>query len=219
MEARQAEVLRETLDRLRDALAELRASRRRLVLAADADRRAIERELHVGVQQRLVSLAVNLQLADPLIEADPEAAKALLEGMASDVQQALDETARLAQRIYPPLLRARGLAAELRAVASSVGISASVEVDADLSCAPEQVWTIRQCWLEALEHGGTEVRPVVTVSASGGALAFDVVADFAGSDTELLRLRDRTEALGGQLTIQPEPGCGTRMSGWLPLAR
>ena len=85
---------------MHDEIDDARA-RRRLVLAADADRRAIERELHEGVQQHLVALAVNLQLARQSADADPEAAKELLEQMGRDVQQALDETAQLAQRIYP----------------------------------------------------------------------------------------------------------------------
>ena len=84
---------------------ELRASRKRLVLAADADRRSIERDLHDGVQQHLVALAVNLQLARGLVDADPAAAKALLEEMGRDVQQALDETARARAADLPAAAR------------------------------------------------------------------------------------------------------------------
>ena len=98
------------------------------MLAADDDRRRIERELHDGVQQHLVALAVNLQLASGLTEADPAAAKALLDEMKHDVQRALEEAARLAQRIHPPLLEASSLAASLRAAASSAGVTSSVEV-------------------------------------------------------------------------------------------
>src|SRR6266508_5642563 len=109
LDARHVEALRETLDQLRVEVADLRASRERLVLAADADRRRIERDLHEGVQQHLVALAVNLQIAATLTDADPAAAKALLQEMGADVQQAVDETAQLAQRIYPQLLQAGGL--------------------------------------------------------------------------------------------------------------
>ena len=111
-------------------VAELHAARRRLVLAADADRRSIERELHEGVQQDLVALAVSLQLATQAVESDPAAAKELLEEMARDVQQAIAETAKLAQRIHPPLLEPGGLAAALRAAAVSSGVRGSVEVAA-----------------------------------------------------------------------------------------
>ena len=78
---------------------------------------SIERDLHEGVHQHLVALAVNLQLASRLTDTDPARGQALIEQMARDVQQALDETAQLAQRIYPPLLDAGGLAAALRSAA------------------------------------------------------------------------------------------------------
>jgi signal transduction histidine kinase len=204
----------------------LHASRRRLVQAADVDRRLIEHHLHERVQQHLVALAVNLQLAHELTHADPPAAKALLEEMGHDVQRALDETARLAQRIFPPLLEAGGLAAALRSAAVSIGIPASVEVATGASDSPEVLRTVYFCCLEVLEHAGDGARASVTVREEQGALAFDVVEDGAGSaavgassDAELERLRDRVEALGGQLMIQSEPGRGARVSGSLPLSR
>ena len=122
LEVPRGESLQESLDRLRLEVEELRASRERLVLAADAERRSIERELHDGPQQHLVALAVNLQLARRLADADPAAAKLLLEEMGRDVRQALDETGKLAHRIYPPLLEAGGLAAALRSAAVAVGV-------------------------------------------------------------------------------------------------
>jgi signal transduction histidine kinase len=226
LEARLVEALRETLDRLCLEIAELRASRERLVLAGDADRRMIERELHEGVQQHLIALAVNLQLAGGLADADPAAAKALLEELGRDVQQAVDEAAQLAQRIYPPLLEAGSIAVALRSAAVSAGIPASVEVAAGTSCPPEVARTVYLCWLEALEHAGTEARVRVTLREEDGALAFEVVdhaarsaAAAARSDAGLGRLRDRVEALGGRLTIRSEPGRGIRVSGSLPVSR
>jgi signal transduction histidine kinase len=179
----------------------------------------MERELHDGVQQQLVALAVNLQQASALVEGDPAATKELLDRMARDVQQALDETGRLAERIYPPLLEARGLAAALRAAAVSTGVRASVEVAPGLSCAPGVARTIYQSWLEALRHAGDDARPAVSLREDEGAIAFELVADFARSDPELARLRDRFAALGGRLTIRSEPGGGTRVFGSLPLSR
>jgi signal transduction histidine kinase len=220
------ETLRETVDRMRLEVAALRASRERLVLAADADRRRIERDLHEGVQQHLVALAVNVQLAGGLADADPAAAKALLEEMGRDVQQALSDATQLAERIYPPLLEAGGLAAALRSAAISAGIPASVEVTATASYPPEVAGTVYFCCLEALEHVAAGARATVTVRDEKGALAFDVVEDGArsaaakvGSNTGLDRLRDRVEALGGRLTIGSESGHGTRVSGSLPLLR
>jgi signal transduction histidine kinase len=218
LEAEHVEDLRGTLDRLRLELADLRASRRRLVLAADADRRAIERELHKGVQQHLVALAVNLQLASRLADADPEAAKTLLEEMARDVQQALDETAQLAQRICPPLLEAGGLAVALRSAAASIGIPTSVEVATGAQLPPEVAAAVYWCCLEALERAGAGAQATITVRGEEGALAFEVATDGDGSGAELERLRDRVEALGGTLTIRSQAGRGIRFSGELPLS-
>ena len=96
-----------------DEGAELRASRERLVLAADAQHREIERELHGVVQQHFVALGVNLQLAAQAVDTDPAAAKELLASMGRDVREAIADTARLADRIHPPLLEA-DLAVALR---------------------------------------------------------------------------------------------------------
>ena len=218
MEARHVEALRETLDRLRHEVAELRASRRRLVLAADADRRTIERELHERVQQYLVALAVNLQLAEQSVDADPAATKALLAEMGRDVQRALDESAQLAQRIYPPLIAAGGLAAALRSAAGAAGVRASLEVTAGASFPPEVAGTVYWCCLEALQHAGAGARATVTVRAEQEAVVFEVVEDGSRSGAGLERLRDRVEALDGRLTIRSEPGRGTRVSGSVPLS-
>jgi signal transduction histidine kinase len=219
LQARDTEEIRESLDRLRLEVAELRASRERLVLAADADCRSIERDLHGGVQQHLVALAVNLQLAGSLADTDPSAAKALIDEMGRDVQQALDETAQLAQRIYPPLLEAGGLAAALRSAAARAGVSVSVEVAAGASYPPEVTRTVYLCCLKALEHAGAGARTRVTVREEEEAVAFEIVDDGAGSDAGVDRLRDRVEALGGRLTIRSGPGRGTRIAGSLPLSK
>jgi signal transduction histidine kinase len=195
---------------------ELRASRRRLVLAADADRRTLERELHDGVQQQLVALAVNLQLAAQALAADPATAKTLLDELGRDVQQALDQAGQLAQRLYPPLLDAGGLAAALRSAAMSVGIRVTLDVRPGVSYPPEIAAAVYWCCLEALEHAGAGAHAAVTVRDEDGAVAFEVVADALAG--ELDRVSDRVEALGGRLTIRPEPGGGTTVSGSLPLA-
>ena len=220
------EPLREALDRVQREVADLHASRKRLLEAADAEHRAIERALHEGVQQHVVALAVNLQLVSQLLDTDPAAAKALLEEMGRDVERALDETGRLAQRIYPPLLEAGGLAAALRAAATSRGVAVSVEVEAAAGCPPEVVRTVYMCCLEALEHTGAEAQVAVRVRKEEGAIALEVVADgprtvaaAARSSAGLDWLRDRVEALGGRLTVRSEPGQGIRVSGSLPLSR
>jgi signal transduction histidine kinase len=210
----ESEGLGDALEPLRAELERLRESRLRLVQAADADRRRIERELHGGVQQHLVALAVRLQLLESALGSDPAAARALLEEIGRDVQDAVDEAARLAQRIYVPFPDL-GLAAALRAAATSAGVPASVDVSAGSSCSAEILHTVYACWLEALEQPGDA--PAIIVREDAGALVFDVVRG-ADPAAELDALRERVEALGGVLTIQTEAGgCRTRVSGSLPL--
>jgi signal transduction histidine kinase len=192
-------------------------------VTADDDRRRIERDLHDGPQQHLVALAANLELARRLADGDPAAAKALLAEMGRNVHQALEDTRRLAQRIYPPLLEAGGLAVALRTAAASVGIPTRIEVPAGLDCPPEIAGTVYFCCLELLERAGQGARATATVREEEGALAFEVVADAgppaAASAAVLSRLCDRVEALGGELTVRSEPRDGIRVSGSLPLSR
>ncbi len=200
----------------------MRASRERIVLAADADRRRFERELHDGPQQHLVALSVNLQLAHDLVETDPAAAHALLVELERDVRQALDETAQLAQRIYPPLLEAGGLGAALRSAAVSAGVRASIDVPAGATYPPEVAGTVYLCWLEALERAGTGARATIAVRADKEGLVFELGTDAAHAQMDaagLDWLRDRVDALGGRLTLTSEPGGGARVSGSLPLSR
>jgi signal transduction histidine kinase len=211
--------LRDKLEQLRREVTELRAARERLVLAADAHRQRLEHDLHQGVQQHLVALAVNVQLAESLLESDPTATKALLEEMRRDVQDALDEAARLAQRIYAPPLELGGLAAALRSAAVGAGVPASVDVSTASSYPPQIVQTVYSCWLETLEHAGNETPARITVREEGGALIFEVDRDEARPDAGLDRLRDRVEALGGRLTTRSEPGSRICVSGSLPLSR
>jgi signal transduction histidine kinase len=218
LKPRQDEGLRETLEQLRAEVTALRASRERLVLAADADRRRLERDLHEGAQQHLIALAVNLQLAESSIESDPAEARLQLEQMRREVQAALDETARLAQRIYASALELGGLAAALRSAAVSAGVPASVDVSAGSSYLPEIVQTVFSCWLEALEHGGNGTPVSITVREENGALAFEVICNFS-PDADPDWLRDRVEALRGRLTIRSELGGRVRVSGVLPLSR
>jgi signal transduction histidine kinase len=206
------------LEQARVEVEELRASLKRLVVAADADRRMVERELHDGVQQDLTALAVNLQLAGQAAGSDPAAAKRLLEEMGRDVQHALDEMSLLAQRLYPATLEAGGLGTLLRSAAVSAGVPASVNVDAPANYPPEFVMTVYRCWLNMLAGGSIETPARIRVRESEDVLAFEVVGNAAWSDGDLDYLRDRVEALGGRLAVTPGASGGTRLSGSLPLA-
>ena len=204
---------------MRVEVEELRAVLKRLVVASDADRRMIERELHDGVQQHLIALAVNLQLAGQASGSDAAAARKLLEEMGRDVQQALDETSLLAQRIYPATLEAGALGALLRSAAVSAGLPASVDVDAPSNHPPEVVMTLYLCWLNMLAFRSVETRARIRVRESEDVLAFELVGNAAYSDADLDYLRDRVEALGGRLVVTSGSDGGTRVSGSLPLSR
>jgi signal transduction histidine kinase len=201
-------------DELRREVEELRASRERLVLDGDAERRRLERELHEGLQQRLVALSVSLQRAASRVEAEPAAVFTELDEIARQVQDALGEAARLAERIHPPLLEQAGrLAAELRAAAVRGSVTTTVEVGALPSCPPEIAHTILLCWLEALERSRPDTRPAIDVHAEDDSLVFEIV-----SEASLERMRDRVEALGGHMTVETTPAGTTRAAGTLPLA-
>ena len=189
----------------------------RLVRAADADRRAIERDLHNGTQQHLVGLATVLQLARQAAQSDPTAVGALLDEMERDMRRALDETALLAQRIYPSTLELDSLAALLRSVAVQAGVNARIDVAAGSRYPPELAMTVYLCWLAVLGPATSETQVTISVREVEGALTFDLAGENA--DADLDRLQDRVEALGGQLTSGPGSGGVTRLSGSLPLRR
>ena len=225
LKVQQVNALQEALDQLRFEVGELRASRKRLVLSADADRRSIERELHDGPQQHLVALAVNLQLARRLVDSDPAAAGAFIDALRRDVQEALDEARKLADRIYPPLLEAGGLGVALRSAAATLRVPTRVEVPAGAAYPPEIAGTVYFCCVEALEHVGAGARSTtITVREDEGALVFEIIEDGSGSDVatagaDLASAQERVEALGGRLTIASEPGHGIRVSGSLPMSQ
>jgi signal transduction histidine kinase len=178
------------------------------------------------VQQHLIALSVKLQLLARMFDDDPSGANALLEEMGRDVQQALDEAGQLAQRIYPRLIESLDLAAALRAAAAGAGARASIDVEVVASYPPEVATTVYACFLHALDDSPEGVRFAVTVGADEATLTFAIAAVDSGSETaprdpggELGDLRDRVEALGGDLETVWTPGVGVQMSGSIPLAQ
>jgi signal transduction histidine kinase len=157
-----------------------------------------------------------VQLARRAADSDPAAIDALLDEMERDVRRALDETALLAQRIYPSALELGGLAALLRSAAVQAGVPAAVDVAADPSYAPEIAMTVYLCWLAALGSGKSETQATIGVKEVDDTLSFELAAEALGADFD--RLRDRVDALGGSLAIASEPG-GIRLSGSLPLRK
>jgi len=222
--------LQASLDELRHKAEELQASRARIVAAADAERRRIERDLHDGAQQRLVALAVKLRLARRLVDADLDQARGMLDELRDEVKDAVEELRNLAHGIYPPLLLDQGLAAALGSAAQRATIPTRVEAGpvgrypADLEAAAYF------CCLEALQnamkHAGPEATAVVRAWEEGGTLRFSVSDDGAGFDpaaraggTGFVNMADRLGAIGGNLRVDSTPGGGTTVVGVLPLAR
>jgi signal transduction histidine kinase len=207
---------------------ELRASRRRLVSAQDAERRRLERNIHDGAQQQLVALAVKLRLADQVLERDTGKAHQLLSQLQSDTQDALENLRDLARGIYPPLLADAGLPAALEAQARKSALPVSVEPNGVGRYPQEIEATVYFCVLEALQNvakysraSGVQIR--LRDDATG--LGFEVQDDGVGFDTTeptegsgLQGMADRLEAVGGTFLISSAPGSGTTVSGRLPVA-
>jgi signal transduction histidine kinase len=192
---------------------ELRASLARVVAAADDERRRIERELHDGVQQHLVALAVNAQLVREIAESDPPEALRLMEDVARDAREALEAVRALAARIYPPLLLDRGLAEALRAAATACKVPARAEVDG-LGRYPIEVEAVAYfCCVEALEAvAACAERVKLRAWQEGGELRLEVGAA-AEPLPRLVGAADRLAALGGRLDVE-----GGRVTAIIPLA-
>lgn len=178
---------------------ELRASRARLASANDAERRDIERALHAGVLQDLVGLVANLEVVAGSLESDPAAAKASLDELQGEARRALTEIQELAERIFPPLLEAGGLVAELRAAASRAGVPARIAVDRDAT-APAIAGAVYFGALDVFERAPRGTPVAVSVRANEGGFVFEIVADY-DLGAERLAPHDRIEALGGRVTI------------------
>lgn len=206
----------------------MRASRARVVVAADAERRRIERDLHDGAQQRLISLAVKLRLAQEFADTDPAQAKQILDELGEDVELAIDELRDFAHGIYPPLLAERGLKAALGAAASRAALPVRVAADTRARYRPEVEAAIYFSCLEALQnagkHAGPGARATVRLREEAGALVLEVADDGRGFDarargrgTGFARIADRLGAIGGRLRVESAPGAGTRLVGTIPL--
>jgi signal transduction histidine kinase len=219
--------LQDSLERLRQQAAELQASRGRLVAAADAERRHIERNLHDGAQQHLVALSVKVRLLEQFAERDPERAKSLMNQLQDDVKSAIEELRSLAHGIYPPLLSSAGLGEAMSAASRRALLPAIVEADGVGRYAPEIEAAVYFCCLEALQNAakyagaGASVR--VRIWQDADALLFEVSDDGGGFETSrqaegagLTNMRDRLGAVGGTLRVESD-GHGTRIQGVVPI--
>ena len=222
--------LQESLDEVRRQADELRASRARIVEAGDAQRRAIERDLHDGAQQHLVALAVNVNLARQLADTDPDTAKEMLDQIGHELQDAVQELRNLAHGIYPPLLMDRGLAggAQRRRRPRRAAHRGRRRRHRPLLRQPIEA-AVYFCCLEALQnaakHAGEGAEARIVVHEEEGALLFVVSDDGAGFDLAsgaqrghgFVNMSDRVGAIGGSIVVESAPGEGTRITGRIPL--
>ncbi len=218
---------------LRARLVELNRSRGRLVEATDAERRRIERNLHDGTQQRLVSIAMSLGLLESKLSPDASGAAPIVHEARTALTLALEELRELTQGIHPTLLVERGLAVALEELCRRAGLPAHLKVDLDVRL-PDQVETAAyyfasEALSNAVKHShGSEIR--VAVSHEGRTLTVEIADDgiggatigggggWAGAGSGLRGLADRVEALGGRLTVSSPPGRGTRLKAEIPCA-
>jgi signal transduction histidine kinase len=206
-----------------DRLAELRASRERLVAAGDAERRRLERNLHDGAQQRLVSVALQLRMLQSRIREDPALAEQLVSSATDELSQSLEELRELARGIHPAVLN-HGLQAALQSLASraSVPTSVSFEVSERLPEPVELAAYFVTC--EALANVAKYAQATeatVRVSRRRGSVIVEIADDGVGGADEsagsgLQGLADRVAALDGTLRILSPPGRGTVVTAELP---
>jgi signal transduction histidine kinase len=219
--------LQASLDEVRHQADELRASRARIVAAADAERRRIERNLHDGAQQHLVALAVNLRLARDLLEEDPVSAAAALDELAVNIKGTITELRNLAHGIYPPLLADSGLAQALRSAAARNPLDVQVQAENPRRYPAEVEAAVYFCCLEALQNvakhaPGSDV--TVRLWEETDILAFEVIDNGPGFTAEnthpgqgFMNMADRLGAIGGTVSWDSRLGAGTRVFGSVPL--
>jgi signal transduction histidine kinase len=205
---------------------ELRASRQRLVAAQDEGRRRLERNIHDGVQQQLVALAVKLRLADGMIDRDIAKAHDAIAALQEDTNSALEDLRDLARGIYPPLLADRGLRAALEAQAQKAITPVRVDGDSIGRYPREIESTVYFCALEAMNNIAKYAEATaasVRLEQRDGFLRFTVRDDGRGFDprataggTGLQGMTDRLEAVGGSLLVESAVGSGTTVIGTVP---
>jgi signal transduction histidine kinase len=206
---------------------ELRASRARILEAGNAERRRIERDLHDSAQQRLVALRIHLALVGEKLDTPEE--RDMLDGLGTEVDEAIEELRDVARGLYPQIVGQLGLPAALAAVARRSAIPVRIRTDGLSRHSEELETTVYFCCLEcvqnAAKHAGADASVTVRLGEDREGIWFCVEDDGPGFDLAkvergagLANLADRVEAIGGTLEIDTRPGEGTRITGELPLS-
>ena len=209
-------------------LAELQASRLRIVTAQDEQRRRIERDIHDGAQQQLLAIAGTLAEAQSLAGHDDDRERALVVRLKAETSGALETLRDLARGIYPPLLADQGLPAAVRAQAGKAPVPVEVSTDGVGRYPAEIETAVYFCCLEALQNAtrhapGSAVR--ISLADTGHGPEFEVTDSGPGFDpaaatngSGLRNMSDRLAALGGSCQVDSSPGRGTTVTGRIGLA-
>jgi signal transduction histidine kinase len=205
--------------------AELTASRARVVAAADASRRRIERDLHDGAQQRLVSLALELREAEATVPPDQHDLKTRLADSAKGLTGVLEELQEIARGIHPAILSEGGLGPALKTLARRSAIPVELDLRADRRL-PERVevaiyYVASEALTNAAKHSQASVVRVDFEARDG--IARLAIRDDGVGGTEpgrgsgLVGLTDRVEAIGGTIAVTSPAGSGTSLLVELPV--
>jgi signal transduction histidine kinase len=207
-----------------EAREQLNASRLRILEAGMNERRRLERNLHDGAQQRLVSLAIQLRVLENQLGGGPDGAKELVSGARTELDLAMKELRELARGLHPAILTQRGLAAALGSLADSAALPVRI-IGASDERLPEAVeagayFVVAESITNAVKHAnasGIEIR----LERLPGGLRIEIADDGRGgadpaAGTGLRGLSDRIEALGGRFSVADRPGGGTVVSVDLP---
>jgi signal transduction histidine kinase len=208
------------------AQAELRASRARIVRATDETRRRLERNLHDGAQQRLVSVSIALRLVERMLETDQPTAKDVLRTASDDLAEGLQELRELARGLHPGLLTTHGLQQALGAVAAGLPFPVEITGIPEARRLPSSVeagiyYVVSESLTNAAKHAAASTANVV-VSLGAESVTVEIADDGRGgaslaAGSGLRGLVDRVEALGGELTLASPRGAGTLVRAELPL--
>jgi PAS domain S-box-containing protein len=205
--------------------AELRASRSRIVEAADDARQRLERNLHDGAQQRLVSLSLALRLAQAKLVDDPEGADQILSAAGEELTHALAELRELARGIHPAVLTDRGLPAALEALASRtpLPVELSTSLDERLPGPVEAAayYVVAEALTNVAKYADATA-VVVRAERNDGRVVVEVADDGVGGadparGSGLRGLADRVEALDGSLDVESAAGAGTKVRAVIPV--
>lgn len=216
---------RKVVEHLSARVDSLTDSRREAVDSVEAERRRIERDLHDGPQQRLVSIAMTLGMAQQAIHTDPQAAAGLVDEAHRSAKEAIVEMRHVARGIVPPILADRGLEAALPALAARSAVPVSVDVRGvgrlDPTTEAIAYFVVSEALTNVAKHSGAE-HAEVTVSRDEERLHTVVIDDgHGGADpsrgTGLTGLRQRVTAVDGSLEVESPPGGPTRLTAILPL--